>query len=142
MVSAVLRGWPELVSSAGELFLRGALCSAITRSRRAKRPGGRSARPFRKNAGCSLADPLPGLTAAEHSAEGAALNPHRIRSLHRDRGVVIPAAVRIVNPAGPFVVGGLHVDEDFVPGFHGKSAQIGSARLDADISLVSLRGPH
>jgi hypothetical protein len=28
MVSAVLRGWPELVSSAGELFRRGDLCSA------------------------------------------------------------------------------------------------------------------
>src|SRR5450755_3070889 len=96
---------------------------------------------FPQDCRVSLADPLPGLTAAEHPAEGTALNPHRIRSLHCDRGVVIPAAVRIVNPASPFVVRGPHVDEDFVPGLHGISAQIGAARLDADISLVSFGGP-
>src|ERR1700730_3281427 len=48
------------------------------------------------------ADPFPGLAAAEHSAEGAALNPQRIRPLHRDRGVVGAAAVRIMNLTGPF----------------------------------------
>ena len=50
----------------------------------------------------SLADTFPGLAAAEHFTEGAALNPHRIRSLHRDRRVVIPGAVGIVNPTDPF----------------------------------------
>lgn len=125
MVSSVLRGWLQLVSSAGELFLRAALCTAIHRSRRAKRPRGRSARPFREYVGCFLADPLPGLTAAEHSAEGATLNPHRIRTLHRHRRVVIPATVRIVNTASPFVLRGPHVDEDLVSGLHGISAQIG-----------------
>src|ERR1700722_8231885 len=89
-----------------------------------------------------LTDPLPGLTAAEHSAEGAALNPHRIRSLHGNRRVVIPSAVRIVNPPGPFAVGGPHVDQDLLAGLHGIAAQIRSARLDPDISLVFFGGPY
>src|SRR5207247_7089863 len=46
-------------------------------------------RPIRKS--CwreSLADPVPGLPAAENSAEDAALNPQGIRALHRDGGIV------------------------------------------------------
>src|ERR1700737_4699089 len=67
---------------------------------------------MRSNTGCPalvtlkslrvlLADPLPGLTAAEHAAEGAALDPQRIRTLHGDRGIVGPAAIGIVDVTGP-----------------------------------------
>src|SRR4051812_10214331 len=60
----------------------------------------------------SLADPVPSLPAAEDSTEDAALDPQGIRALHRDRGIVGLAAVRIVNATGPFFVRRPHVDED------------------------------
>src|SRR3984957_16612662 len=55
-----------------------------------------------------LTDAFPGLAPAEQAAEGPALNPQGIRSLHRDIGVVRLAAVGIVDPTGPFRVGRLH----------------------------------
>jgi hypothetical protein len=79
------------------------------------REGGRSSTPTKRDAleywmpafvtlkllRVLLADPLPGLTAAEHAAEGAALDPQRIRTLHGDRGIVGPAAIGIVDVTGP-----------------------------------------
>src|SRR6201985_3140133 len=65
-----------------------------------------------KNKAYFLADGPPGLAAAEHAAERAALHLQRIGALHRDRRVVIAAAVRIVNPAGPFRAQRLHVDQN------------------------------
>src|ERR1700688_4798563 len=70
-----------------------------------------------------LADALPGLAAAEHAAEGAALNLEGVRPPHRDGGVVIAAAVRIMDPAGPFRSRRLHADQDFLAGLHGITAE-------------------
>src|ERR1700733_760822 len=103
----------------------------------AKRPDGKSARPFRKNVWSFLANPLPGLTAAEHAAEGAALHPHRIRSLHRDRRVVVPVTVRIVNPPRPSAVRTLDVEQDFLASLLGIAAQLRSARLAPTFPLFS-----
>lgn len=88
-----------------------------------------------------LADPLPGLSAAEYSAEGAALNAHGIRSLHRDPGVVVPAAVGVMDPADPFRIRRLHVDQDLRAGLLGVAAQILPAWFDANVALVVFGGP-
>ena len=66
-----------------------------------------------------LTDALPGLAAAEHAAEGAALDLQCAGALHCDRRVVIAAAVGIVDLAGPFGILLLHVDQDLLAGFHG-----------------------
>src|SRR6476659_10144206 len=79
---------------------------------------------------------LPGLAAAEHAAEGAALDLERIGAFQRDRGVVIAAAVGIMDPAGPLAALGLHVDQDSCAGVDGIAAQIGAAFLDANVALV------
>src|SRR6478752_8100764 len=100
-------------------------------------------RPIRKR--CwreSLADPVPGLPAAEDSAEDAALHPQNIGALHRDGGIVSLAAVRIVNATGPFFVRRLHVDEDSLAVRHAISAKVLAALLDANHSLVFFRVPH
>src|SRR5258708_23471111 len=89
-----------------------------------------------------LAGPLQGLPATKHSAEGAALNPQRVRSLHGDRGVVSPAAVGIMDVTDPFCVLRSHVDENFLVARHGISAQVWAATLDANVSFVFLGGPH
>src|SRR5437868_11142758 len=88
-----------------------------------------------------LADALPGLAAAEHAAEGATLNLQLVRALHRNRRVVVAAAVRIVDPAGPVAVGGFHVDEDPLAGVDGVAAKILAALFDADIALVLFGRP-
>ena len=49
-----------------------------------------------------LVQPAPGLAAAEHAAEGAALNPQAVRTLQRDRRIIGAAGVRIVNSPAPF----------------------------------------
>jgi len=87
------------------------------------------------------ADALPGLAATEHSAEGATLNLEDVRTLHRDRGVVIAAATGIMDPADPLAVFRLHVDEDSFAGFLGIAAEIRAAFLNADIALVLFGGP-
>src|SRR3954453_17922470 len=84
---------------------------------------------------------LPGLAAAEHAAEGAALHAHCIRALHRDRRVVIAAAVGIVDAAAPPRAVGLHVDQDALIGLRGVAAEIDAALFDADIALVLFGGP-
>src|SRR5271167_1999366 len=89
-----------------------------------------------------LAHAIPDLAAAEHSAEGAALNPQGIRALHRDRGVVIPAAVGIVDLAGPFRVLRLHVDQDSLAALHRKAAEVLAAWLDANLALVVFGVPN
>src|SRR5215470_12803080 len=78
------------------------------------------------------ADALPGLAATEHSAEGATLNLEDVRTLHRDRGVVIAAATGIMDPADPLAIFGLHVDEDSFAGLLGIAAEIRAAFLNAD----------
>src|SRR5215471_12229248 len=90
-----------------------------------KNPAGSSAGAgrMRERAG-RLADPFPGLAAAEQAAEGAALDLQQVRSLHCDGGVVVAAALRIMDPAGPFVVRRLHVDQDRLAGLLGITAQI------------------
>src|SRR5438445_6330098 len=93
-------------------------------------------------ASAASADALPGLAAAEHAAKGATLNLQEVRAFHRDRRVVVPARVRIVNLAGPFAVRLLHIDEDPLAGLHGVAAEVLAARLDADIALVLFGGPN
>src|SRR5258706_11363375 len=90
----------------------------------------------------SLADPIPGLSAAQDSAEDAALNPQGIRALHRDGGIVNLAAVRIMNATGPFFVRRLHVDENFLAVRRGIPAKVLPALLDANHSLVFFRVPY
>src|SRR6184192_3434777 len=59
--------------------------------------------------------PCPGLAAAEHAAEGAALHAQAVGALQRDRGVVSRAGVGIEDTAGPFLVlAGLHIDQDLL----------------------------
>src|SRR3954451_14453529 len=84
---------------------------------------------------------LPGLAAAEHAAEGAALHAHCIRALHRDRRVVIAAGVGILDTAAPLRAVGLHVDQDALVGLCGVAAEIDPALFDADIALVLFGGP-
>src|ERR1700761_9242531 len=89
----------------------------------------------------SLADALPVLAAAEHAAECATLNLQRVGALHRDRGVVIAAAVGIVDAARPFVAGRLHADQHLGVGIDGIAAEIGAALLDPHLALVVFGGP-
>src|ERR1700722_11836808 len=89
-----------------------------------------------------LADATPGLAAAEHAAEGTALDPQRVRPLHGDIGVVVPARVRFVNLSGPFFICRFHVDQNFLAGLHRISAKILAALFDANQSLVFFRGPY
>src|SRR3954470_12787639 len=59
-----------------------------------------------------LVDPRPGLAAAEHAAEGAALHPQLVLAPQRDRRLIVAAGVGIVNPPVPLLVfAGLHVDQ-------------------------------
>src|SRR3954471_23639504 len=88
-----------------------------------------------------LAHALPGLAAAEHAAEGAALHAERVRTLHRDRRVVVPAAVGIVDLAGPFGLLWTHVDQDLLAGLDGVAAQVLAARFDAHVAFVLFGGP-
>src|SRR6476619_8655377 len=87
----------------------------------------------------SLADPDPGLPAAEDSAEDAALNPQGVRALHRDGGIVDFAAVGIMNATGPPCTRRLHVDENLFAVRHGISAKVLAALLDANHPTVFFR---
>src|ERR1700722_9884143 len=61
----------------------------------------------------SLVHPAPGLAAAEHAAEGAALNPKRVRTFQRNRRIIGATGIRVENSPGPFgFLAGLHVDEN------------------------------
>src|SRR5258708_24909229 len=111
-------------------------------SRRQKAPRETAGPHHAKFIAAWLADPLPGLTATKHSAEGAALNAQRVRSLHGDRGVVSPAAVGIMDVTDPFCVLRSHVDENFLVARHGISAQVWSATLAPHVSFFFLGGPH
>src|SRR6478609_1384053 len=86
--------------------------------------------------GGASAHALPGLAAAEHAAEGAALHAHRIRTLHRDGRVVIAAGIGIVDAAAPLRALGLHVDQDALIGLLGVAAEVDAALLDANVALV------
>src|SRR5690348_14130457 len=70
---------------------------------------------------------IPDLAAAQQSAEGASLDAQGIGALHRDHGVVIPAAVGIVDLANPFGVGRLHVDQNLLAALDGIAAKVLSA---------------
>src|SRR5258708_33104993 len=85
---------------------------------------------------------LPGLATAKHAAEGAALHAHRIRALHRDRGVVVAAGVGVVDAAAPLGAVGLHVDQDPLIALLGIAAGNGAAMLHAAIALVLFGRPH
>src|SRR3954453_3782639 len=77
---------------------------------------------------------LPGLAAAEHAAEGAALHTHCIRALHRDRRVVIAAGVGIVDAPAPLRAVGLHVDQGALIGLRGVAGEFAPALLEADLA--------
>src|ERR1700745_2781856 len=104
-----------------------------------KKSASRNAEAHQAGGGDALqtsADAFPGLAAAEQSAEGAALNLENVRSLHRDGGVVVLAAVGVVDAAGPLRRFRLHVDQDALAGVDGIAAEIGAALFDADVALV------
>src|ERR1700756_1041666 len=79
---------------------------------------------------------LPGLAAAEHAAEGAALHAQQVRALHRDGRVVVASRIGIVNAAAPLGASGLHVDQDLLVGLVGIAAEIGAAGFNANIAFV------
>ena len=54
----------------------------------------------------------------------------------------IAAALGIVNAADPFVIGRLHVDQDFFAGLLSIAAQIRATGLDAHIALVRFGRPQ
>src|SRR6185312_10557278 len=92
-------------------------------------------------------DAGPGLAAAEHPAEGAALDTQAVGALQRDRGIIGAAAGRIENPAAPFVLAGFHVDQNLLAVLvrllvDRIAAQIGAALLDAHLAFLLLRQPH
>src|SRR5476649_2759514 len=113
----------------------------------AKGPAG-EARPGmdRRFAG-QLVQPAPGLSAAEHAAERAALNAQAIRTFQRDRRIVGAAGVGIENAPAPMrVLAGLHVDQNLFAvlvrlGVNRISAEIGAALLDPDFALFLLGQP-
>src|SRR5689334_8038491 len=90
---------------------------------------------------CRSVDAGPGLAAAEHAAERAALNAQGVGALHRDRGIIAAATVRIENPAAPLVLAGLHVDQDLLAILvrllvDGIAAEIGTALLDPHLAFL------
>src|SRR5260370_40185765 len=94
----------------------------------------------------ALVDPCPGLAAAEHAAEGAALDAPGVGALQRNRGIIGSAGVRIENPAAPFVLAGLHVDQNLFAILvrllvDGISAEIGAALFDPDLAFLLFRQP-
>src|SRR3978361_523108 len=80
-------------------FPRICACAATTETR--DHDGKRGCRCHHHDAGTRLAHALPGLTAAEHAAEGATLHAKGHGALHRYRRVVVAATVGIVDAAGP-----------------------------------------
>src|SRR5438034_9189707 len=89
-------------------------------------------------------DAGPGLAAAEHATEGAALNAEIVGALQRDRRIVGAAGIRIENPAAPFVLAGLHVDQDLFAVLvrllvNGVTAEIGAALFDPHLAFLLLR---
>src|SRR5215204_6120108 len=86
----------------------------------------------------------PGLAAAEHAAEGAALHAQRVRTLERDVRRIDAAAADVLDLAVPAIVAaGLHVDENPVVRLAvGEAAQGLAARLDADLAVLLLGDPH
>ncbi len=88
----------------------------------------------------------PGLSAAEHAAEGAALHTQHI-ALQRDGGIIGAAGVGIENPAAPFrVLVGPHVDQHLLAiqvgfGVDRISAEIGAALLDANLAFLLFGQP-
>src|SRR3954452_4862090 len=97
---------------------------------------------FRKAVAWRSADALPGLAAAEQAAEGAALNPQGVRVLEDDGGVVVAAAVGIMDAADPFAVLRLHIDQDLLARLLGIAADVRAARLDYNIALAAFGGPQ
>src|SRR5882757_4160441 len=94
-----------------------------------------------------LVRPGPGLAAAEHTAEGAALDTQRVGAFERDRGVISAAGTRIENPPAPLgVLARFHVDQNLlailVRFFVNRiSAEVAAALLDPDLAFLLFRQP-
>src|SRR6478609_3206240 len=110
MNGAALLSWHGLLRRRPFSSHSGAMRQHRTRNPKIAReiPGSRLRAP--RNDEKASAHALPGLAAAEHAAEGATLDAERVGALHRNRRVVIAAAVGIVNPAAPFRAFRFHVD--------------------------------
>src|SRR5438270_4749593 len=96
---------------------------------------------------CGSVDAGPGLAATEHAAKGAALNAQVVGALQRDRRIVGAAGTWIENPAAPFVLAGLHVDQNLFAVLvrllvDGVAAKIGTALFDPHLAFLLLRQPH
>ena len=90
--------------------------------------------------------PRPGLAAAERAAKGAALHTQGVGAFQGDRGIVGAAGIGIENPPAPFVLAGLHVDQDLLAVLvrflvDRVAAEIGAALLDADLAFLLFRQP-
>src|SRR5437879_13817340 len=100
-----------------------------------------------RSSACRSVDAGPGLAAAEHAAEGAALNAQIVGALQCDRRIVGAAGIRIENPPAPFVLAWLHVDQNLFAVLvrllvDGIAAEIGAARFHPHLAFLLLRQPH
>src|SRR6202035_5822532 len=111
-------------------------------SRTSKRPRRRSGAFAQINIGVAYSvQPAPGLAAAEHAAEGAALNAQAIAAFQGDRRIIRAAGVGVENAPAPFgILAGLHVDQDLFAvlvrlGIDGITAKIIAALLDPNLAF-------
>src|SRR4051812_25834772 len=94
-----------------------------------------------------LVDPGPGLAAAEHAAEGTALDAQGVGALQRDRGIIAAAGIRIENPSAPLgVLARLHVNQNLLAILvrflvDRITTEIVAALLDADLAFLLFRQP-
>src|SRR5690349_2287454 len=93
-----------------------------------------------------LVDPGPGLAAAEHAAEGAALDAQGVGALHGDGRIIGAAGRGIEDASAPLVLAGLHVDQHLLAVLvgllvDGVAAEIAAALFDADLAFLLLGQP-
>src|ERR1700680_390068 len=111
-----------------------------------KRSAAKARQTARRHRTDALVHPGPGLAAAEHAAEGATLDVQGLGAFQRNGGIIGAAGVRIQNPAAPFVLAGLHVDQNLFAILvrllvDGISAEIGAALFDPDLAFLLFGQP-
>ena len=94
-----------------------------------------------------LVQAAPGLAAAEHAAESAALNAHTV-ALQRDRRIIGAAGIGVENAPAPFgILAGLHIDQNLFAflvrfGIDGIAAKIIAALLDPNLAFLLFGQPQ
>src|SRR6478735_8993322 len=110
-----------------------AVTSSVARDLAHKKKGPAHRRASLSGDDASLVHPGPGLAAAEHAAEGAALHAQCIGAPHRDRRIIGAAGVGIEDPAAPLLVlAGPHVDQDLLA----IRVRLGVDRIAAEIGAA------